>query len=1656
VRIPSDELRQIEELYDKGLYLQAYQRGEQHGPIREWSDTESRVLAGRLVYHLGAPRLSLAMRLRTWRAARDHTEARYFAAIAIAERRGPVEAWTFQRDYRPPDDTSDDIRASLLAFRARLLSEFRDFAAAEDCLGRALECAPELPWIRVVRATVLDEQDRYAEALEAAREALSLCPAYPQATVVAAGSLLSMGRDDEALRLLLENGRVTESIAVLWTLASLQLELEDYDGTLESLNRSEELSPLMEKEPAQAIAARRSEVHYRRGELEDAVRFARLAGIPALDMIADRLETASNESKRVLLPVDYVKQHHRTCGPAVLTSISRFWSREAEQVEIAEEICYDGTPAHSERNWAERNGWITREFTVTWDSAVALLDRGMPFSLTTTGPTDGHLQAIVGYDARRGTFLIRDPSARNVGEVLAHEMLDAARATGPRGMVMVPAEHSDRLNGLDLPDAGRWDRAHAVQIALEAHDRPRAHRLYQEMSTQDADHVLTLYVRRALAAYDSDPIGLLGFADAMLQKFPDDVRTQLGKLANLNGLGRENECLELLTDICRKKDCHPVLLQALAGNLVKDARRHHEARDIVRQSYRRGALDAPSLGITGDLEWKSGHFDQALEFYRFSASLDDKNEQVSQGYFQASCHRGRSEEAREFLQGRADRYGSRSPGPLLTLGWAFRQLHQPSKYVECLEEALRLHPGDSEMLLFVAQAFDELGRHDRADELLSRAETRAKRSDWLGVSAGIMSRRGDLQRSLDLGLQLLDADPVNLDGNARVAHLLASLRGPRAAREHLDAVCARFPKSIALHRLRVEWLLDRDRPEAEGAVRTLIEESYVNAWARLQLANLLGERGEFDEAFAEVELASLLDPTDPMSAFVRGHVLKMSGRRDEALTEFREAVRRSVELEAPIQEMFAACGTDAERREALAWLREQILRQLSVGAAPMTYWNYAQQLLDDDELLDSLEQLREARPDHPPSWSATIRQLVAMGKTHSALDLVGRFLQQFPLDIRVCFDVSSLRKLMGNTSGERLALEQTLRLDPGFSPAFRALSDLAQRENRNDEARRFLEEAVTVAPLDAMNHGWLADLLWQQGDREEAVSRLERALTLDPDYEWAWDSLRQWSLELGQLDRVPALARELTSRRPGETRVWLRLARAPGGEEDLEGQLDAMDKALELDPRCLEAHDQRAAILAEAGKYEEAIEACNSDVWAGEPPIALQGRAVSIRAIEGDIPRAVAEMKEILDSNPDYTWGWQQLAIWYRQSNAIDEFLAVTVTLIRLVPDNPVYHSALGDARSLNDDHAGAKAAYARAFELSPDDVAAGCRLFDLQLRFEELEEAARSLNLLRPNVNEATELALRVSLDAVSRNQKESIDGLRAMVASTEVSEERLWSATNEVYSRWPGWAAGVLEEALGEAKTHPMFGEFWVRIYVNDDHWRACRRQIEALDPSREVTRRAMTAFMDALAEGGERRPLLSFVRANEATLREDGSTWASAIWALSQLKQWRAAVRLGLGWRKRKDLEPWMLVDLAFCHRSLGQTEEAFQINLRAQVPSEDGASARHRLWLAVEEAIRGEAGVAETWLSMLPVHLSEAQDRFVAKLTRVVLTAGDERALGEVGGDRGLVSLLIGVRAELPLYRKQPAFRLIHRRAICCIARQRRGLGAIGWYLRTVVR
>ncbi len=125
----------------------------------------------------------------------------------------------------------------------------------------------------------------------------------------------------------------------------------------------------------------------------------------------------------------------------------------------------------------DRERLWTKEFRITLDVAHELIRRGVPFTLTTVDPGSAHLQAVVGFDDIRGTWLVQDPSARHVGEGSAAELIEHYANVGPRGMVLIPHEEKHRLDGITLPDSELYDLQYQVDHALAEHRREDAVRL---------------------------------------------------------------------------------------------------------------------------------------------------------------------------------------------------------------------------------------------------------------------------------------------------------------------------------------------------------------------------------------------------------------------------------------------------------------------------------------------------------------------------------------------------------------------------------------------------------------------------------------------------------------------------------------------------------------------------------------------------------------------------------------------------------------------------------------------------------------------------------------------------------------------------------------------------------------------------------------------------------------------------------------------------------------------------------------------------------------------------------------------------------------------------------------------------------------------------
>src|SRR5262245_15172305 len=302
MEIAAADLARILDLYTRGLYVQAYQLGSASAPLANWTGTAARLLAGRLSRQLGAPRLSRWQMIKAYRGQPTHPEAIYYHARYFLEKHNLLAAWRFLRDERDVvRDANPELRADLFSLHGFIAARLRDFERAEDWLKKALELTPNRPWIHVERSSCLEFAERFEEALEESQKAMELRPFFRPAVQAAGHLLLTLDRDKEALDLLTEASARLECAAVVTQLAALQDELGMHEDARRSYDRFAELSPLIEEEVAQWLAARRSDILYDLGDITGACDQAKQAGEGFHRTVAERLSNVDLSAKRVVL-----------------------------------------------------------------------------------------------------------------------------------------------------------------------------------------------------------------------------------------------------------------------------------------------------------------------------------------------------------------------------------------------------------------------------------------------------------------------------------------------------------------------------------------------------------------------------------------------------------------------------------------------------------------------------------------------------------------------------------------------------------------------------------------------------------------------------------------------------------------------------------------------------------------------------------------------------------------------------------------------------------------------------------------------------------------------------------------------------------------------------------------------------------------------------------------------------------------------------------------------------------------------------------------------------------------------------------------------------------------------------------------------------------
>lgn len=1576
--------------YDRGRVIDAMQLAESAAPLARWNGTRPCIVAARIAAHVGAPGLSLRLAVRAWKFDRSNAEATMQLWQEVLTRRGALALWLRMRNWAPPDDTPRAILAEWLGFRAHVAGFLRDFATAETLLTEAEAMRPDSAWVCLQRAYYLEKLDKPEEALAITKAAINLHPhpCYRPATQFQAHLLQILNRDEDAIHILSHAADVLQNSSIQAQLYSLLHENKRWEEAATALDRYEATAPLMEASAVEWLHMQRVRVLRQLGRFEEAAAHSAQVKGEIHQKVAERLRAPHPAVDRVELDVSFVRQHFKTCAPATFAAIGRFWKRPADHLALAEAMCYDGTPHWQQRKWAEENGWRVREFRVTRDSAIGLLEQGWPFAISTVEATSAHMMAVVGIDHLRDTLLLRDPGQPYVAEAVIDPFLERYQAHGPHGMLFVPAELPVSPIESALPEAALYDLQHRAALALERHDRTTATAVIDDMAALAPESRLLWETRSMVAGYDANLIEQLRCLEALLTQFPGNPQRLLARLACLRDAPRDDRIAPLV-EACAKTDADPALCIAIASNWIHDARSHDGARGQLARALRHRPLDANAIQTLADLEWEAGNVEVATELYGFAANLEEFHEGRFQTWFIACRRTRRTDGALKHLKDRFQRFGAKSAQPALTLAWTWQEMDDPLKMEDVLAKALLQRPDDGYLALRAAGLIADRAHATECEELLARAKGRVRESDWLRARAEIDETLLAFDKVLLHSRAILELEPLAMDAHAGVARALSRLEGPTAALNHVKQASAQWPRHCTLLRMVIEWSQHAGPGAVEAAVRTLLAVEPHDAWARRERAMALVRLKRTEEAVAEATEAARIEPRNSYSYSILGHVCRQAGMLNEAVAHYRRAVELSVDNTDAVSRLVDLTHTDTDRRRELVFIENELIRQVVTGDGLLAYLDTARNVLEPAALLQSLRTAHAARPDLWHSWSVLISQLGHMGQLDEALELARRATQRFPHLPKMWLDLARIHRWRNAAEEEIAATSHAFEINPGWTPAAIGLANALERAGRLADSDAVCRRALRHLPREAQLHAFLATIQRQRKDAAGSRASIEQSIRLDPAQEWAWDQLASWAAEDGQSGVTQALAMALSEERPGEAISWMNVARSVTGENVQEERLRAVERALALNRRYSQAWDFKAHVLAELDRFDEALAACQDGLAAvHEDGHILQGRHAWILHKRGRNAEAIEHMQRVVTENSAYAWGWVQLASWLIAAGKLTEATQALQHLRELNPHDMWTHRQLGllllRQEGKKDE---ARAAFATALQLDPTDPTSGHNLLQLQLEADDRPGANHTLQLIQLHQPGPTSHLSEVLVNLHLNKKAEAETAFEALCACPDPDPfppDRALRAFRDAKAQ--STAKRILTKAVKSGRFGPQIPALLIPLHIEAGSTDTAVRVYKKL-PDGEAMHRGLVVLLQGLGNMKAKRHIVRLKRRETALLHEETDAWAQMGYALCCVGLWKEAASWMDDWQKRPGLESWTLFNHCLALRNSRRYTEAsvvaqYVVDNRIHRPG----AADMRLFLAVEEALKNNIPVAADHLEKATLRDKSPYDKALQAMAK----------------------------------------------------------------------
>ncbi|PIE22798.1 MAG: hypothetical protein CSA62_10835 [Planctomycetota bacterium] len=1522
-------LPEIQQLYDRGLFLQAAAALRERCADALPTDLPTCVLSLRTAGQLGCPRERLAIYRHLQKLWPESAAGVRFRVYELLDRGRLIEALELGLAHERFEGVGDEEHADWLQARADVYARLRDRDRAGALLEESRRYSKDHAWIDLCHAWHEWGDDQPEAALERGSKLLSEYPEFFWGYHLSAAIHFDLDQRQEALEVYQAADERFESPLIWYHHAQA---LRQIGQLQEARQRYQDFVQRSDWPKGSLGAAAKNElfgIAHELGEVEEAA--ARWDEASAAMRRQYEHFVPGKPGKRVHHKVPYVRQDELTCAPATLSAVLRFFGVDVPHDEVAGQISYSGTPDYRLHAFCKERGLVVRPFQFEPETAKRLIDLGLPFCLGTRGLETAHLQAIVGYDQALQVWLVREPGVHHWIEMKMDKLAEQCAARGAPCTLVAPPERLEELGEDPLPREREIQLMNDVFAGVEEHRFSEALAALQDLEGMDPGPWLW-DAQRSVAAYVKDQERELAASRAQYEAFPKDEFARSMLMIGLLRSNRGDEVIEFAESCGGDYSRSPYLNQHLLGELGRRREYLDRARKLARRVCRSLPHNAQSYQQLADFLWQGGgERESALRCYRAATTLAKVEERFAWAYFAATLRMDRSKEGLSWLEQRVQRFGDKHAASRITLARAYAELRDESKQIEQIEAALDLPLG-------VDQAIHErIDLHVENDELAAALELLESRASKLSAASRIV-RKSELLRlshRVDEALELIDGPASEAPSSdylqTELAACLEAKSGPGAVVERIRPLVERYPEHLGLSGLLGQALLQLS--DSEALERFFSERVRSNPGDSLSVDRWMALLARSGRAQELLDFGKSIESRYGHCSWYWAQMSRgYHGIGD--MERGREALLECLKLDP----LHTGVQTDLIQYSQSPEEAVQSLRIIAAGferervdeASLFSFARLADESMEDAEVEQIFGRLAERFPEMHEIVEQSAEFLARRERGEEALAKIREARQRFPRACRAQLLEIRLENKFGDKDRALALATNYWEENPRVAGAAIELGALREERGEPERARQVYEKALEERPLAPVLHGCLADVLLRTAEPEDGLVELGRAIELDPYYSWARTTEINVLLHLRRYDEARERVETFVQLMADEEDAWQAKSNFHERLGEDEEAIEALRRALHCDPRLGDTRQRLVFMLVDAKRGEEAREVIAEGVQALGPirDLSLLDAWV-LRRLERDA-EAREQIEQLLAEQPEYDNAWHMYLTWLLEDDDDAALDRLAENPPEALADLPRFHESV--ARSLSMRGQAKAAAEAARRWLVCDKAEEQARIY-ASWATREAGDASRADRILleHPEPQTASSVFSANAFRAAVRQKEEELQlrFLRRVLELRVLDEdeaELLLEALESVGAKQrqacfdhfekdedPKVHDGLafLRFLLGEHKAYAeRFGQL---DYAEDDGERAARM----LDMARMAGEQSFIAK--------QLLPLLPTPVPGSHLWGSIGSTFCE--WRVP--KGARIVLRYMADDYRREDAEPWMIANLGYSYDELGDPRRCEEV-------------------------------------------------------------------------------------------------------------------------------